>query len=110
MVVYQKWFEDEIARWKVRRPRYDLSKQLKKIHMQQCGKMGSGAKPEEAVPEGRRDLTRRAPADGICPYRGRGWLERMAGTADRDVLPQRRRTEKRCTSSLSVGRRDAPDQ
>ena len=34
MVVYQKWFEDEIARWKVHRPRYVLSKQLKKIHMQ----------------------------------------------------------------------------
>ena len=33
MVVYQKWFEDKIARWKVRWPRYDLSKQLKKIHM-----------------------------------------------------------------------------
>ena len=56
MVVYQKWFEDEIARWKVRRPRYNLSKQLKKIHMQQRGKMGSGARPEEAVPEGRRDV------------------------------------------------------
>ena len=41
MVVYQKWFEDEIARWKVRRPRYDLSKQLKKNHMQKRGKMGS---------------------------------------------------------------------
>ena len=68
MVVYQKWFEDEIARWKVRRPRYDLSKQLKKIHMQQRGKMGSGARPEEA--EGRRDVTRRAPAAGICPYCG----------------------------------------
>ena len=66
MVVYQKWFEDEIARWKVRRPRYDLSKQLKKIHMQQRGKMGSGARPEEAVPEGRRDVTRRVPAAGIC--------------------------------------------
>ena len=70
MVVYQKWFEDEIARWKVRRPRYDLSKQLKKIHMQQRGKMGSGARPEEAVPEGRRDVTRRAPAAGIFPYCG----------------------------------------
>ncbi len=45
MVVYQKWFEDEIARWKVRRSRYDLRKQLKKIHMQQRGKMGSGARP-----------------------------------------------------------------
>ena len=56
MVVYQKWFEDEIARWKVRQPRYVLSKQLKKIHMQQRGKMGSGARPEEAVPEGRRDV------------------------------------------------------
>ena len=67
MVVYQKWFEDEIARWKVRRPRYDLSKQLKKIHMHQRGKMGSGARLEEAVPEGRRDVTRRAPAAGICP-------------------------------------------
>ena len=68
MVVYQKWFEDEIARWKVRRPRYDLSKQLKKIHMQQHGKMGSGARSEEAVPEGCRDVTRRALAAGICPY------------------------------------------
>ena len=70
MVVYEKWFEDEIARWKVCRPRYVLSKQLKKIHMQQRGKMGSGARPEEAVPEGRRDLTRRAPAARICPYYG----------------------------------------
>ena len=70
MVVYQKWFEDEIARWKVHRSRYDLSKKLKKIHMQQCGKMGSGARSEEAVPEGRRDVTRRAPAAGICPYCG----------------------------------------
>ena len=70
MVVYQKWFEDEIARWKVHRLRYDLSKQLKKIHKQQRGKMGSGARPEEAVPEGRRDVTRRAPAAGICPYCG----------------------------------------
>ena len=102
MVVYQKWFEDEIARWKVRRPRYDLSKQLKKIHMQQRGKMGSGARPEEAVPEGRWDVTRRAPAAGIFPYVAASkwrrpyyagaWSERTAGTADRDVLPQHRRT------------------
>ena len=70
MVGYQKWFEDEIARWKVHRPRYVLSKQLKKIHMQQRGKMGSGARPEEDVPEGRRDVTRRAPAARICPYCG----------------------------------------
>ena len=70
MVVYQKWFEDEIARWKVRRPRYDLRKQLKKTHMQQRGKMGSGARREEVVPEGHRDVTRRAPAAGICPYCG----------------------------------------
>ena len=70
MVVYQKWFEDEIARWKVRRPRYDLSKQLKKIHMYQHGKMGSGARVEEALPEGHRDVTRRALAAGICPYCG----------------------------------------
>ena len=76
MVVYQKWFEDEIARWKVRRPRYDLSKQLKKIHMQQRGKMGSGARPEEAVPEGRRDVTRRAPVAGICPYCGSEQVEK----------------------------------
>ena len=62
MVVYPKWFEDEIARWKVRRPRYVLSKQLKK--------MGSGARPEEAVPEGHRDVTRRAPAAEIFPYCG----------------------------------------
>ena len=38
--------------------------------MQQCGKMGSGARPEEAVPEGRRNVTRRASAAGICPYCG----------------------------------------
>ena len=25
---------------------------------------------EEAIPEGRRDVTRRAPAAGICPYYG----------------------------------------
>mgnify|MGYP005841958869 CR=1 FL=1 len=76
MVVYHKWFEDEIARWKVRRPRYDLSKQLKKIHMQQRGKMGSGARPEEVVPEGRRDVNRRAPATGICPYCGSEQVEK----------------------------------
>ena len=70
MVVYQKWFEDEIARWKVCWPRYILRKQLKKIHMQLRGKMGSGARPEEAVPEGRRDVTRRAPAAEIYPYCG----------------------------------------
>ena len=70
MVVCQKWFEDEIARWKVRRPRYVFSKQLQKIHMQQRGKMGSGARPEEAVPEGCRDVTRRAPAAEIFPYCG----------------------------------------
>ena len=69
MVVYQKWFEDEIARWKVRRPRYVLRKQLKN-HMQQRAKMGSGARPEEVVPKGRRDVTRRAPAARICPYCG----------------------------------------
>ena len=66
MVVYQKRFEDEIARWKVCRPRYVLSKQLKKIHMQQHGKMG--ARLEESIAEGRRDVTRRALAAGICPY------------------------------------------
>ena len=55
---------------KVRRPRYVLSKQLKKIHMQQRGKMGRGAMSEEAGPEGHRDVTRRAPAAGICPYYG----------------------------------------
>src|SRR4051812_23719757 len=70
MVVYQKWFEDEIARGKVRRPRYVLSKQLKKIHMQQRGKMGSRARLEEVVPEGRWDVTRRVPAARICPYYG----------------------------------------
>ena len=116
MVVYQKWFEDEIARRKVRRPRYDLSKQLKKIHMQQHGKMGSGARPEEAVPEGRRDVPRRASAAGICPYCGseqvakalprRSLVRENGGYADRDVLPQHRQTEKRCTSSLSAGGRD----
>ena len=70
MVVYQKWFEDEIARWKVHRPGYVLSKQLKKFHMRHRGKMDSGARLEEAVPEGRRDVTRRAPVAGICPYCG----------------------------------------
>ena len=69
-IVYVKRCEDEIATWKVRRPSYVLGKELGKIHMQQRGKMGSGARPEEAVPEGRRDVTRRAPAAGICPYCG----------------------------------------
>ena len=41
------------------------------------------------------------------PYRAGAWSERTAGTADRDVLPQHRRTERRCTSSLSAGGRDA---
>ena len=117
MVVYQKWFEDEIARWKVRQPRYDLSKQLKKIHKQQHGKMGSGARPTEAVPKGRRDLTRRAPVAGSTntsaaskwqrPCHAGAWSERTAGTADRDELPQHRRTKRRCTSSLSSGGWDA---
>src|SRR3989337_590740 len=117
MVLCLKRFEDEIARWKVRRPRYVLSKELKKIHMQQRGKMGSGASPEEAIPEGRRDVTRRAPAAESAhtaaaskwrrPYRAGAWLERTTCTVDRDVLPRRRRTEKRCTSSLSAGGRDA---
>ena len=40
-------------------------------------------------------------------YHAGAWSERTACTADRDVLPQRRRTEKRCTSSLSAGRWDA---
>src|SRR4051812_21581182 len=38
--------------------------------------MGSGARPEEDVPEGRRDATRRAPAAGICPYRGSKQVEK----------------------------------
>ena len=117
MVVYQKWFEVEIARWKVRRPRYDLSKQLKKIHMQQHGKMGSGARSEEAIPEGRRDVTRRALAAGICPYYGseqvakalprRSFVRENGGYRRWDELPQHRRTERRCTSSLSASGRDA---
>ena len=41
------------------------------------------------------------------PYHAGAWSERTAGTADRDELPQRRRTERRCTSSLSAGGRDA---
>ena len=41
------------------------------------------------------------------PYRAGAWSERTTGTADRDMLPQRRRMEKRCTSSLSADGRDA---
>ena len=41
------------------------------------------------------------------PYHAGAWSERTACTADRDVLPRRRRTEKRCTSSLFAGGRDA---
>ena len=41
------------------------------------------------------------------PYHAGSWSERMAGAADWDVLPQRRRSERRCTSSLSAGIRDA---
>ena len=41
------------------------------------------------------------------PYRVGAWSERMVSTADRDELPQHRRTERRCTSSLSAGGRDA---
>ena len=103
MVVYQKWFEDEIARWKVRRPRYDLSKQLKKIHMQQRGKMGSGARPEEAVPEGRRDVTRRVPTDRICPYSG---SEKVAKALSRRSLVRENdgyRRLGRATSTTSNG-------
>ena len=43
------------------------------------------------------------------PYRAGAWSERTAGTADRDVLPRRHRTEKRCTSFLSPGGRDAAE-
>jgi hypothetical protein len=43
------------------------------------------------------------------PYRVRAWSERTAGTADRYVLPRCRRMEKRCTSSLSAGGRDAAE-
>ena len=39
------------------------------------------------------------------PYRAGAWSERTAGTADWDELPQHRRTERRCTSSLSAGGR-----
>ena len=104
MVVYQKWLEDEIARWKVRRPRYNLSKQLKKIRIQQRGKMGSGARPEEAVPEGRQDVTRRAPAAGICPYCG---SEQVAKALPRRSLVRERRVPQIGMSCLNtVERRD----
>ena len=99
MVVYQKWFEDEIARWKVRRLRYDLSKQLKKIHMQQRGKMGSGARPEEAVPKGRQDVTRRAPVAGICPYYG---SEQVAKALPRRSLVRENSGYRRSGSATST--------
>ena len=57
MVVYQKWFEDEIAIWKVHRTSYVLGKELWKIHMQRHGKTGSGARPE-GIRGGRQDVTR----------------------------------------------------
>ena len=38
--------------------------------MQECGKLGSGVRLEEVVPDGRRDVTRRTPAIGIFPYCG----------------------------------------
>lgn len=41
------------------------------------------------------------------PYRAGAWSKRKAGTVDRDELPQCRRAERRCTSSLSAGGRDA---
>ena len=41
------------------------------------------------------------------PYHAGAWSERTAGTADRGELPQHRQTERRCTSSLSAGGRDA---
>ena len=41
------------------------------------------------------------------PYRAGAWSERMVDTTDRDELPQHRRTERRCTSSLSAGGWDA---
>ena len=99
MVVYQKWFADEIARWKVHRPRYILSKKLKKIHIQQRGKMGSGARPEEAVPEGRRDVTRRAPAAGICPYYGN---EQVAKALPRRSLVKENRGYRRSGRAAST--------
>ena len=99
MVVYQKWFEDEIARWKVRRPRYDLRKQLKKIHMQSRGKMGSGAWPEEAVPKGHQDVTRRAPATGIYPYCG---SEQVAKALPRRSLVRENRVYRRSGHAASA--------
>ena len=113
----KKRFEDEIARWKVRRPRYDLSKQLKKI---QCSNVGRWA-----VEQRQRKLYlrvvgmllggRRRPGSAHTaaaskwrrPYCTGAWSERTAGTADRDELLQRHRTERQCTSSLSSGGRDA---
>ena len=41
------------------------------------------------------------------PYSAGAWSERTAGTADRDEMPQRRRTERRCTSFLFAGGWDA---
>ena len=103
MLVDQKWFEDKIARWKVRRTRYDLSKQLKKIHMQQHGKMGNGARPEEVVPEGHWDVTRRAPTAGICPYCG---SEQVAKALLRQSLVKEKggyRRSRRAASTPSNG-------
>ena len=49
--------EDEIAIWKVRRTSYVLGKELWKIHKQQRGKTGSGARLE-GIPGGHQDVTR----------------------------------------------------
>ena len=82
-----------MGRWAVEQGRRKLY--LRVIGMLLGGRRQPGSAHTAAASKWRR------------PYHAGAWSERMAGTADRDVLPQHRRPERRCTSSLSAGGRDA---
>ena len=82
-----------VGRWAVEQGRRKLY--LRVVGMLLGGRRRPGSAHTAAASKWRR------------PYRAGAWSERTACTADRDVLPRRRQTEKRCTSSLSPGGRDA---
>ena len=93
-----------------------MSKELWKIHVPRRGKTGSGARPRGYLEVVGMYLGERRRAESAHtaaasrwrrPYHAGAWSERTSCAANRDVLPRRRRMEKRCTSSLSAGGRDA---
>ena len=82
-----------MGRWEVEQSRRKLY--LRVVGMKLGGRWWPGSAHTAAASKWQR------------PCRAKAWSERTTGTADREVLPQHRRTEKRCTSSLSAGGRDA---